>query len=60
MIKEEDADGNGRVDFQEFKEAMAWKQEAETGLLESFQLADKDGNGLISKAEMKEFIVGQG
>ena len=60
MIKEQDVDGNGRVDFQEFLEAMARKQEAEAGLLESFQLADKDGNGLISKAEMKEFIVGQG
>lgn len=56
MILEVDEDGNGTIDFGEFLEMMARKLnqiDIESELREAFKVFDRDGNGLVSVAELR-------
>ncbi|CAG8760325.1 13486_t:CDS:2 [Cetraspora pellucida] len=56
MINEVDLDNNGTIDFNEFLNMMARKvkdSDIEEEIKEAFKVFDKDGNGLISAAELK-------
>lgn len=57
MINEVDADGNGTIDFPEFLTLMARKikdTDTEEELREAFKVFDRDGNQLISAAELRQ------
>ncbi|ETO30580.1 calcium ion binding protein [Reticulomyxa filosa] len=58
MIKEIDADGNGSVDFEEFKSMMAKQlsthHDVEQELQTAFELVDKDHDGKLSAKDLKE------
>ena len=63
MINEVDADGNGTIDFPEFLSIMAKKMkdtDTEKELLEAFEDFDRDGNGLISAAELRHVMTNLG
>jgi len=50
LINEEDADGNGTIDFPVFLTMMAHKMkdtDSEEEIIEAFKVFDKDGNGFI-------------
>ena len=56
MINELDADENGTIDFPEFLMIMIRKKrdsDPEVEINEAFNVFDKDGNGFISKAELR-------
>ena len=62
MIEEVDEDGSGTVDFGEFLEMMAKKLtkiNISQELNEAFKVYDKDGNGLISLAELRYSLTTQ-
>jgi len=63
MINEIDIDGSGTIDFNEFLSLMARKgqdQDIEEELVEAFKVFDRDGNGLISAAELRYVMVNLG
>merc|ERR1712174_176935 len=63
MINEVDADGNGTMDFPEFLSMKARKMkdtDSEEKMLEAFKVFDKDGNGLISAAELRHIMTNLG
>lgn len=63
MIREVDEDGSGTIDFGEFLEMMARKLnqiDIEKELLDAFKVYDRDGNGLVSIAELRYFLTNQG
>ena len=63
MINEVDADGNGTIDFPEFLSLMARKMkdtDTEEELIEAFKVFDRDGNGLISAAELRHVMTNLG
>lgn len=70
MINEVDADGNGTIDFPEFLSLMArycsfWFRkmkdtDTEEELIEAFKVFDRDGNGLISAAELRHVMTNLG
>jgi len=63
MINEVDADGNGTIDFPEFLSLMARKMkdtDTEEELVEAFKVFYRDGNGLISAAELRHVITNLG
>lgn len=63
MINNVDQDGNGTVDFQEFKELMARQismsdAELEVELLEAFKVFDSKGSLVIPAFELKQVMLG--
>ena len=59
MINEIDEDGNGTVDFDEFLSMMIKKASCKDPydeLKEAFKVFDKDQNGYISEAELKQVM----
>ncbi len=63
MINEVDVDGNGSIDFPEFLSLMARKMkdtDTEEELVEAFRVFDRDGNGLISAAELWHVMTNLG
>ena len=58
-----DKNGNMEIDFGEFLELMSEKMkdaDAESEMVESFMVFDRDGNGLIGKDELKQTMLGLG
>ena len=63
MINEVDVDGNGTIDFPEFLSLMARKMkdtDTEEELIDAFKVFDRDGNGLISAAELRHVMTNLG
>ena len=60
MIKEADTTSSGTLDFQEFRTMMKKKNITEREIREAFRAYDKDGNGLISPAELKQTMTEMG
>ncbi|KAK3578512.1 hypothetical protein CHS0354_007765 [Potamilus streckersoni] len=60
MVKEVDVDGNGTIDFQEFLDMMSRKLKAvdsEKDIKDAFKVFDKDRNGFITAAELKQGML---
>merc|ERR1712087_157092 len=63
MVQEVDTDGNGEVDFDESCSMMIRRMEDEDGdeeILEAFQVIDRDGDGFISEADLKDLMTNLG
>lgn len=63
IIREVDADGDGRIDFSEFITMMVKKMKdtgGEDEIHEAFKVFDKDGNGFISGAELRAVMANLG
>ncbi|KAL2507368.1 Calmodulin-7 [Forsythia ovata] len=60
MIKQVDADGNGKIDFLEFLNLMVQMKtdtDSEEELKEAFRVFDTDQDGFISAAELHHFML---
>jgi len=60
MLLEVDADGNGEIDFDEYVDLMVKKlqdTDPKVELLEIFKIFDRDGDGFISAADLKEILT---
>jgi calmodulin len=56
IIKEVDQDNNKSIEFPEFLELMSRKMkdvDTEEEMMEAFKIFDKDGNGFVSKDDIK-------
>lgn len=59
MINEVDADGDGTLDFAEFLAMMARKVKdtgTEDEIMEAFRAFDKNGDGFVSAAELRQVM----
>ena len=60
MINEVDKDNSGRIEFNEFLELYSRKMnepETEEDLIEAFRIFDRDGNGLITRDELRHVMT---
>jgi len=56
MINDVDQDGSGKIEFKVFLELFVKKMkdpDTEEDLIEAFKIFDKNGNGIISAAELR-------
>ncbi|OWF56440.1 Calmodulin-5 [Mizuhopecten yessoensis] len=63
MINEVDADGDGTVDFPEFLILLVRKMTeagGETEMKETFKVFDRDGNGMVTAAEIRNVMYNLG
>merc|ERR1712002_344909 len=63
MIAEVDANRNGKIDLEEFYILMGQKLDnldREAEINEAFKVFDKDGNGYISRTELKQVMKSMG
>ncbi|XP_033736505.1 calmodulin-like [Pecten maximus] len=63
MINEVDQDGDGTVDFPEFLVLLVRKMKeagGETEMREAFRVFDRDGNGMITAAELRNAMYNLG
>ncbi|KAK3537075.1 hypothetical protein QTP70_001223 [Hemibagrus guttatus] len=63
IIRQVDADGNGRIDFPEFITLMMKKMKdtgSEDEIHEAFKVFDKDGNGFITGVELHAVMTNLG
>ncbi|KAK3578506.1 hypothetical protein CHS0354_007758 [Potamilus streckersoni] len=63
MVREVDKNGNGTVEFSEFVAMMGRmmsSEDKEENLLDAFKSFDRDGNGLISREELKQALISLG
>lgn len=63
MINEVDQDGDGTVDFPEFLVLLVRKMKeasGETEMQEAFKVFDRDGNGMITAAEIRTAMYNLG
>ncbi|VDN97980.1 unnamed protein product [Rodentolepis nana] len=63
MMEEVDADGDGSIDFNEFLKVMTKKLddcEPEREMQEAFEVFDKNGDGYISQAELRDAMASFG
>lgn len=61
MVKQVDTDGDGTIDVPEFLTLMARKMtQIENELMDAFKVFDRDGNGYISHAELRQVMASLG
>ena len=63
LMNEIDVDGNHKIEFSEFLALMSRQlksTDSEQELLEAFKVFDKNGDGLISAAELKHVLTSIG
>ncbi|CAF3297356.1 unnamed protein product [Rotaria socialis] len=66
MIREVDRDGDGLIDFDEFKQMMISNDDSRFEMFndellnEAFRIFDKDGNGFISEMEIRSVMSNLG
>ena len=64
LMREVDLDGNNKIEFNEFVALMSKQQDdshnSEQELIDAFRVFDKNGDGLISKSELKGVLASLG
>lgn len=56
IVAEQDTDNNGKLDMAEFCKLFDSIQESGNQIREQFQFFDRDGNGKVSKKELKKAL----